>query len=170
MKCWLGLLLLFSLASAGSLCSGQERVFVGGERTSLGTEVFRSASIRTGDLNGDQQLDLVVANGRHWPEQDYIFLNQGKAKFSIMRPLGTDRTTTYACEVGDLDGDGDLDIVSGNDLALGRIFLNDGSARFTEHGTFGEISSVRSVTLADVDEDRDLIFCRLAAVGQIEFI
>ena len=99
-----------------------------------------------GDLNGDKHLDIVVANGQHWPEQDFIFFNQGNAKFSVMRPLGIDRTTTYACEVADLDGDGDLDIATGNDMALGRTFLNDGFGRFTEHGTFGEVSSVRSLT------------------------
>ncbi len=148
--------LLLAALSPVSQLPAQERVFVGNERTSLGTEVFRSASVRMGDFNGDRNLDIVVANGRHWPEQSFLFLNQGNARFSVMRPLGQDRTTTYACEVADLDGDGDLDIATGNDMALGRIFLNDGAGRFTDHGAFGEISSVRSLTLADIDQDQDI--------------
>jgi len=146
--------LLVTLLCASS--EAQERTFVTNGRLILGTEAFRSASVRLGDFDGDGNLDAVVANGRHWPEANFLFLNQGHANFSIMRPLGTDRTTSYACEVADLDGDGDLDIVTGNDMALGQIFLNDGSGHFNEHASFGEISSVRSVTLADIDNDGDI--------------
>ena len=60
-------------------------------RLTLGTESNRSASIRMGDIDGDGDLDVVVANGRHWPQQNYLFVNQGSAKFSVMRPLGKDR-------------------------------------------------------------------------------
>jgi hypothetical protein len=158
-KAWarrLVLALSFSCFWRPSLSFAEDRIFIANERTSLGTEVFRSASIRVGDFDNDSDLDIVVANGRHWPEQDFLFLNQGGAKFSVMRPLGLDRTTSYACEVADLDGDGDLDIATGNDMALGRIFLNDGTGHFKEHCQFGEISSVRSLTLADIDRDGDV--------------
>ena len=47
-----------------------------------------------------------------------------------MYPLGDVRATTYAAELADLDGDGDLDIAVGNDLAPNRVFLNDGNGRF----------------------------------------
>ena len=132
-------------------------------RLLLGTEANRTASLRIGDLDADGDLDVVVANGRHWPQQNYTFLNQGRARFNVMRPLGIDRSTTYACELADLDGDGDLDVVTGNDMAPCQIFLNNGKASFRFHRTFGEISSVRSLTLTDIDQDGDpdiLITCR----------
>jgi outer membrane protein assembly factor BamB len=101
-------------------------------------------------------MDLVVANGRHWPQQNYVLLNDGRARFSVMRPLGVDRATSYACELADLDGDGDLDVVTGNAMAACNIFLNDGSANFTKHPSLDQITSVRSLTLADIDQDDDI--------------
>ena len=155
------LLLLKSAVSTSALLVttalvAQDRAFITSDRLTLGTDVYRSASVRLGDIDSDGDLDVVVANGRHWPEQNFLFLNAGRAKFSIMRPLGTDRRTSYACEFADLDGDGDLDIASGNDMALGRIMLNDGAGNFSEHAEFGEVSSLRSLTVADIDSDGDI--------------
>ena len=132
-------------------------------RDTLGTETNRSASVRLGDVDGDGDLDAVVANGRHWPQQNFLFLNQGRGKFSVMRPLGNDRATSYACELADLDGDGDLDAAIGNDMALGQILLNDGDGNFETSGPFGKVASVRSLTVADIDNDGDndiLATCR----------
>ena len=95
----------------------EDRTFLSNSRLIQGTEANLSASLRIGDLDGDLDLDIVVANGRHWPQQNYIFLNQGGARFKLMRPLGEDRATSYATELADLDGDGDINIAVGNDTA-----------------------------------------------------
>ena len=132
-------------------------------RLVIGAEKNLSASVRLGDLDGDGDLDAVIANGRHWPQQNYLAFNQGRSNFSSIRPLGIDRSTTYACELADLDGDGDLDIATGNDRAPNRIFLNDGKGNFQLHAKYGSISSLRSLTLADIDSDGDhdiLTTCR----------
>jgi hypothetical protein len=60
-----------------------ERRFVTNHRLQLGTESNITASLRIGDLDGDQDLDLVVANGRQWPQQNFIFFNQGRARFNL---------------------------------------------------------------------------------------
>ncbi|MEL6110401.1 MAG: VCBS repeat-containing protein, partial [Planctomycetota bacterium] len=139
------------------------REFVSNGRLVLGTDVNLSASVRSGDLDGDGDVDVVVANGRHWPQQNYLFFNHGEARFTLHRPLGVDRATSYATELADLDGDGDLDIAVGNDMAPNRVFFNDGTGRFDAGTVFGTISSVRSLTLADIDLDGDvdlLVTCR----------
>lgn len=132
------------------------RAFLSNSRLSLGTERNLTASVRAGDLNGDQTVDIVVANGRHWPQQNFVLLNQGRARFNVMNPLGTGRMTTYACELADLNGDGHLDIAVGNDFAPCEVFLNDGNASFRKHTEFCRGSSVRSLTLVDIDQDADV--------------
>ena len=67
-----------------------------------------TASIGIGDLNGDGTNDVVVANGRHWPQQNYLFFNygkQGKVNFTVQRPLGLNLSTSYAAVPADLDGE-----------------------------------------------------------------
>ena len=64
------------------------KTLVTSQRNTLGTETNRSASVRLGDVDGDGDLDAVVANGRHWPQQNYLFFNQGGSQFTVMRPLG----------------------------------------------------------------------------------
>ena len=108
----------------------------------------RSASITHGDIDGDGDADVIIANGRHWPDQNEIFLNDGASRFKIAYDLGKYRSTSYAAELADLDGDGDLDIATGNDRAPNRLFFNDGKGHFTEKGTFGaNNSNTRNLTL-----------------------
>lgn len=132
------------------------RQFIGGDRWLLGTETKLSASVRLGDLDGDGDLDVAVANGRHWPQQNFLLFNQAAGRFNVQRPLGIDRRTSYATELADLDGDGDLDVAVGNDMAPNQVFINDGRGQFVAGSKFGSLSSVRSLTLADVDGDNDI--------------
>ena len=136
--------------------SSGERRFVTNERLTLGTESRSTASICIGDLNNDGHPDVAVANGRHWPQQNLLFFNQGRARFNLVRPLGVDLAPSYSTALGDLDGDGDLDVAVGNDLAPNSLFLNDGDGRFRHAGHFGDATSIRSLVLADIDRDGDL--------------
>lgn len=136
--------------------SAAERRFLTNERLTLGSAENRSASLHLGDLDGDGDLDVAVANGRHWPQQNLLLLNQGRARFNLIRPLGNDLAASYSTALGDLDGDGDLDIAVGNDLTSNPIFLNDGRGQFRQHSQIGKPTSIRSLALADVDGDGDL--------------
>ena len=149
---------LLSLCSIAQLVAEdlELRLFETHSRLFLGTEENLSASLRIGDLDGDGDPDVAVANGRHWPQQNYVFFNQRRGRFNLACPLGRDLATSYATELADLDNDGDLDIAVGNDTAPNAIFLNNGKGHFKHHGSFGEPSSIRSLTLADLDLDGDV--------------
>jgi hypothetical protein len=51
--------------------------------------------------------------------------------------------------VGDMNGDGALDIVGGN----GKIYLNDGRGNFNRVGNFGQESAFFSLIVGDFNED-----------------
>ena len=94
----------------------------------LGHGKDRTSSISSGDIDSDGDIDLIIANGRHWPGQNKILLNNGLGRFTVEKNLGIDRMTSYAAELGDLNGDGYVDIAVGNDKAPNNIFINDGSS------------------------------------------
>ena len=114
-----------------------------------------SANASLGDLNGDGFPDIVLAKGRHWPLVDQILLNDGKGHFDRRHALSERADRTYTAAVADLDGDGDLDVIVGNDAPDEKvIYFNDGKANFTLAGTFGDKQwPTRNVTVVDLNRD-----------------
>jgi len=106
-------------------------------RLILGTQKARTASLGLGDVDNDGDIDVVVANGRHWPQQNLVFFNSGEGKFTVSQPLHIQSETSYATELADFDRDGDLDVAVGNDNAPNTILWNDGKGNFSFGGSFG---------------------------------
>jgi hypothetical protein len=113
-----------------------------------------------GDLNGDNMLDIVLANlGR--PSQ--VFLNTRTSafvapSFAFPAPLPGTGRSTYGVAVGDLNGDGALDVVLGNNGAASQVFVNknDGSGGFAapiDLSTPGGTRKTFSVALGDLNGD-----------------
>jgi len=110
------------------------------------------------DVDRDGDLDVLLGNLR---QQSRLLLNDGSATFTDVTtthlPAASDPTTSLA--FGDVDGDGDLDLVLGNLGAQSRLWLNDGSGRFVD-ATGSRLPALvretRAVVLGDVDGDGDL--------------
>ncbi len=114
-----------------------------------------TANASLGDLDGDGDLDLVLAKGRHWPLVELVLLNDGKGGFSQRHNLSDQADRTYTAALADLDGDRDLDLVVGNDAPDEKVvYFNDGKGRFSFAGTFGEAKwTTRNVTVTDLNKD-----------------
>lgn len=124
----------------------------------LGAGSTRSIVARDMDQDGD--LDLVTGNydfefTRIW--NGSLSPSWGKAFLTDSgHSLGEGKTTSMAR--GDLNGDGAIDIVSGNNQGQpNRSWINDGKGSFDEtpFETFGE-GKTSSLLLGDMDGDGDL--------------
>ncbi|MBD1209779.1 MAG: VCBS repeat-containing protein [Ignavibacteria bacterium] len=112
-----------------------------------------------GDIDNDGDLDLAMPNSGS--NTVTVRLNNGAGSF-LTQPAGSPYpmgTTPRAISFADIDGDGDLDLLSANNNAFGIVVrLNTGSGVFSLFGNNSPISTggLRSLALGDVDGDGDM--------------
>jgi len=128
----------------------------------LSTVEWTRALVLT-DVDGDRDLDLItgsspVANkSGSFGGENLVYRNDGTGRFTVAGSPA-DRDPTAALAAGDLDGDGDVDLIAVNGDAVTRVYLNDGTGTFTELvGAIAAPTARReTIALGDVDGDGDL--------------
>lgn len=114
----------------------------------------RTADIALADLDCDGDLDALVANGRHWAQQDFMFLNAGSGRFLEARRLGVGLAASYAHLVDDFNTDGHPDIVTLGDQIPAMLRLNDGAGQYGAALRLADTDGhVRSGTVLDANSD-----------------
>ncbi|NNF14265.1 MAG: VCBS repeat-containing protein [Gemmatimonadetes bacterium] len=150
------------------------------------TRVFGSAPdltrvIKAADLTGDGVVDVFVGNTYQTPSR--LFIGNGSGGFTeeTSGRLPSMPLSLGDAEPGDVDGDGDLDLVLAdwgpgdnmtNDGGRTRLWLNDGSGRFID-ATSERMPDLRvrfswDLEFVDVDNDLDLdvlVSCKRCAGG-----
>ena len=122
---------------------------------SIGTQSNRTASITLSDIDQDGDLDALVANGRHWAEQNYIYYNDGKGRFKLAQPIGKYLNASYSVKSADLNNDGYMDIAVANDNIPNEIYFGSVNQTFVKETSFGSISPSRNLEIVDIDNDGD---------------
>ncbi|MCH2145644.1 MAG: FG-GAP-like repeat-containing protein [Phycisphaerales bacterium] len=108
---------------AGGACAGIASAQVTFEFTNSGQGLGNSysTSVALGDLDGDGDLDAMVANYNYQPNT--VWTNDGCDLFTDSgQALGDSRSRSLA--LGDLDGDGDLDAMIANDGQPNTVWIN----------------------------------------------
>mgnify|MGYP001023283662 CR=1 FL=1 len=117
----------------------------------------KASAVALGDLDGDGDLDAFIANSSHGGADpaDKVWLNDGQGVFSDSKQsLGSVYDLTV--ELGDLDGDGDLDVFTGIWWSGARVWLNDGKGKFVDSQVRLASYNSAGVVIADLDGDGDL--------------
>lgn len=113
------------------------------------------------DVDNDDDLDCILTNIASNCE---LWFNDGLANFTYSGQNIGESTFNTQTAMGDLDGDGDLDVyISVSNDSPDHVWLNDGNGNFTDSfQRLGNFSS-NSVALGDLDGDGDLdayVACR----------
>ena len=114
-----------------------------------------------GDVDNDGDLDIVIANG---DATNSLYYNNGTSTpFDGVTPeaIGTSADDSRAIALGDVNGDGHLDVLVGNSSAEDELYLSNGTASPYAGVTPLKLpasifSFTRSIALADLDRDGDL--------------
>lgn len=127
---------------------------------------FISNAVQAYDFNGDGAIDLIFGN----QGQSRLFINDGKGNFTEeteSRLPQDENTTTQDIALVDVNHDGNIDIIMGNENG-NQLWINRGKGFFTNE-TAGRFPSspdmeTRKVIIIDVNQDGhpDVFLCNVA--------
>lgn len=151
------------------LNTGSGEMFEEATQQVFGPDGMLARVIKVRDLNGDAHPDIIV--GTTFQTQSQLYLGEGAGNFTNVTSthLPQIEASVGDLEFGDVDNDGDLDVVladwgSGspmeNDGGRTMLWLNDGTAHFSDatdtHMPDVLVKFSWELELVDIDNDYDL--------------
>ncbi len=164
--------LAFANSGATRFSSGQPRLYLND-----GTGIFTDATVGLPqgniaeqmdilffDCDNDLDLDIFLGTRASTPNQSRLWKNDGTGRFVIQSGVPND-ATAYSYDAGDIDGDGDLDLIGINAGASGKELLlrNNGTGT-----VWTDIST--SIVPNPTTDDNDSRFFDLDNDGDLDLI
>jgi FG-GAP-like repeat/Secretion system C-terminal sorting domain len=107
--------------------------------------------MRVVDMNNDGRMDIVI--GSSWIDIAQVVWFEYNDNGSLREHFVHELSDLRALDVGDLDGDGDEDIVAGEDVL--RVYENDGNGSFVSRVLDADSIQCGSAAIGDYDGDGD---------------
>lgn len=98
----------------------------------VSADLVSTEAVALGDLNADGRLDIVFANSILQPNH-LCLQNPTTSRFDNCMAVSSDALNTQGLALGDVNGDGPLDILFANAAHSNQVCLNDGRAHFSCH-------------------------------------
>lgn len=145
--------------------SGQNAILAASVGGAIGTGTFGAATsfrtymdnssgeLKLGDLNGDGLLDLVTAVDYFSSGVLAVALGTGGGSFGPVNTYYSNSSNCSHATLGDVNGDGILDVVTNEEGGNTGVRLGLGDGTFSDRTNYNSIHGVRSVELGDLNGD-----------------
>jgi len=145
--------------------NGTIHPFFGVSGKAITYDDYYTTSIAVGDLNNDGHPDFIAGNCGYWSE-NLLYLNNGTSDpFKDIDEgifISEDLDETYAIGMADFNGDGNIDVITGNLKTQNKLYLNNGTSLpfdGVEGIYIGTLQlSTESLSIGDIDNDGDIDF------------
>lgn len=119
----------------------------------------------SGDLDNDGDIDLVTDSNGPGNDPTHILWNDGTGQFTV-GPTLTSNWGFGEVDLGDMDNDGDLDVIRANYFSNGvYYFANNGDGTFASGIFYAGGGGCIAVKFLDFDNDGDLDFVTVDKFG-----
>lgn len=113
--------------------------------------------IASGDIDNDGDIDLITDYNGPGDDPTQILWNDGQGNFSLGPVLNAGWGFGQVA-LGDMDGDGDLDVLRVSYFSNGVYFFRNNGTSFSSGTYYSGGGGSRAVVFADIDGDNDLDF------------
>lgn len=119
------------------------------------------SSLSVADVDGDLDTDVLICGQANSGVKANLYLNDGSGNFTFDAVASATFTGIYlgTSEFGDIDGDGDPDLVLmgyADSGTFSGMYLNDGSGVFTLTASSFPALNGSDIAFSDVDDDTDM--------------